>query len=243
MATKLTEEEKKARAEARKAAKLAEEAKAKEAVEEPKKNDEIELLKAQVEMYQKQMAEMMETMQKMQQPQVITVSSGNETVRLLWQAEVADDNKVMFGQGGRLGSVTGKVGEFFVPKTEFTSMVDEACRYYMDKRWLIVLDGLTPEEREAYRVNYKNDEYLDREAFRKIVEMGDKILEIFPHLCDGNKMMVAQRYMEAYQNHSPFVKEATVRALNELSKNEEFPKGLFMPIIESMNAEYEVGNR
>lgn len=239
MATKLTEEEKKARAEARKAAKLAEEAKAKETTEEPAKNDELELLKAQLEAYKKQMAEMMATMQTMQTPQVITVPASTEKIHFLWQAEVADDNKVMFGQGGRLGSVTGKRGEFYVPKSEFTSMMDEQCRYFMDKRWLIVLDGLTDEEREAYGVNYKPGEVLDRKAFDKIIEMGDKILEIYPNLCDGNKMMVAQRYLEAYQRHSPFVKRETVITLNEMSKDNNCPRGYFMPIIESMNAELE----
>lgn len=204
-----------------------------------KKDSELELLKSQIEMYKKQMAEMMESMQKMQQPQVITVPVSTEKVHFLWQAEVADDNKVMFGQGGRLGTVTGKRGEFYVPKSEFTSMMDEQCRFYMDKRWLIVLDGLTEEEREAYGVNYKEGEYLDKEAFRKIIEMGDAILDIYPNLCEGNKMFIAQRYLEAYQNHSPFINRETVIKLNEMSKDRKCPKGYFLPVVEGLNRELE----
>ena len=185
------------------------------------------------------MAEMMESMQKMQQPQVITVPVSTEKVHFLWQAEVADDNKVMFGQGGRLGTVTGKRGEFYVPKSEFTSMMDEQCRFYMDKRWLIVLDGLTEEEREAYGVNYKEGEYLDKEAFRKIIEMGDAILDIYPNLCEGNKLFIAQRYLEAYQNHSPFINRETVIKLNEMSKDRKCPKGYFLPVVEGLNRELE----
>ena len=206
---------------------------------EENKDQELELLKSQIEMYKKQMNEMMETMQKMQQPQVITVPVSTEKVHFLWQAEVADDNKVMFGQGGRLGSVTGKRGEFYVPKSEFTSMMDEQCRWFMDKRWLIVLDGLTEDEREAYGVNYKDGEYLDREAFRKIIEMGDKILEIYPNLCEGNKIMVAQRYLEAYQKNSPLVNRETVIKLNEMSKDKKCPRGYFIQIIEGLNRELE----
>lgn len=206
---------------------------------EEKKDSELELLKAQIEMYKKQMSEMMESMQRMQQPQVVTVPVSAEKVHFLWQAEVADDNKVMFGQGGRLGTVTGKRGEFYVPKSEFTSMMDEQCRFFMDKRWLIVLDGLTEEEREAYGVNYKEGEYLDKEAFRKIIEMGDEILDIYPHLCEGNKLFIAQRYLEAYQNHSPFIKRETVIKLNEMSKDRKCPKGYFLPVVEGLNRELE----
>lgn len=235
--TEVTEEKKKTTRKPR-TKKAPTEATVEKPVEE-NKNEELELLKSQIEMYKKQMSEMMETMQRMQQPQVITVPVSAEKVHFLWQAEVADDNKVMFGQGGRLGNVTGKRGEFYVPKSEFTSMMDEQCRYYMDKRWLIVLDGLTEDEREAYGVNYKEGEYLDREAFRKIIEMGDAILDIYPNLCQGSKMMVAQRYLEAFQNHSPFVKRETVIKLNEMSKDKDCPRGYFMPIVEGLNRELE----
>ena len=205
---------------------------------EEKKDSEMDMLKSQIEMYKKQLNEMMEAMQKMQQPNVVTVAPTAEKVHFLWQAEVADDNKVIFGQG-RLGTVTGKRGEFYVPKSEFTSMMDEQCRFFLDKRWLIILDGLTDDEREAYGVNYKEGEYLDREAFRKIIEMGDEILNIYPKLCKGCKDMVAQRYLEAYQNDSPLIKRETVIKLNEMSKDDNCPRGYFMPIVEGLNRELE----
>jgi len=235
---KLTEEEKAARAEARKAAKKAENAEVKETPKEDKKNEELELLKAQNEALQKQMKELMERMMTMQQPQVVTVSASTEKVHLLWQAEVADDCVVMFGDG-RFGRITGKRGELLIPKNEFTSFKDSAVDYYLEKRWLIVLSGLTDEERVAYHVDYKDGEYLDKAAFSKIIEMGDEMLRIFPNLCEGNKLMVAQRYYEAYQNHSPYVKRENVVALNNMSKSAKNPRGYFMPIIESMNAEDE----
>ena len=142
MARQLTEEEKKARAEARKAAKEAKEA---EAREEAKKeeNNEFELLKAQNEMLKKQMEALMAQMQDMQKPQIIQVAADVAKVHLLWQAEVADDNVVAFGEGGRYGVVKGKRGEFYMPKTDFSTIMDERVRFFLDNRWLIVLDGLT----------------------------------------------------------------------------------------------------
>ena len=69
-----------------------------------------------------------------------------------------------------------------------------------------------------------------------MVELGDKILEIYPNLCEGHKKMVAQRYAEAYQSGSPYVTRNIVVQLNELSKTATNPKGDFVSIIEEMNA-------
>ena len=186
MARTLTDEEKKARAEARKAAKEAKEAEAREEVK-TEENSEIELLKARNEMLMKQMEALMAQMQDMQKPQIIQVAADVAKVHLLWQAEVADDNVVAFGEGGRYGIVKGKRGEFYMPKTDFSTIMDERVRFFLENRWLIVLDGLNDEEREAYGVDYKDGEYLDKKAFAKLIEIGADILNIYLNLCDGNK--------------------------------------------------------
>lgn len=237
MARTLTEEEKKARAEARKAAKEAKEAEAKETVVK-ENNGEIDALKAQNEALQKQLQQLMEQMQNLQKPQVIQVSADVKKVHLLWQAEVADDNVVMFGDGGRYGTVKGKRGEFYMPKTDFSTIMDERVRYYLEKRWLIVLDGLEDDEREAYGVDYKDGEYLDKKAFQKLIEIGAEILNIYPNLCEGNKRMVAQRYADAYQN-GKHIDRAVVEKLNEMSKTPQNPRGDFIQIVEAMNRAVE----
>lgn len=240
MARTLTEEEKKARAEARKAAKEAKEAEAREQ-EEKKENEEYELLRAQNELLQKQLQTLMEQMQNMQKPTVVQVSADVAKVHLLWQAEVADDNEVSFGDGGRYGTVKGKRGEFYMPKTDFSTIMDAKVRYFLDNRWLIVLDGLTDEEREAYGVDYKDGEYLDKKAFSKLIEIGADILDIYPNLCEGNKKMVAQRYADAYASGKT-LDEQVVRKLNELSKTPNNPRGDFVQIVEAMNRAAE-GNQ
>lgn len=237
MARTLTDEEKKARAEARKAAKEAKEA---EAREEAKKeeNNEIELLKARNEMLMKQMEALMAQMQDMQKPQIIQVAADVAKVHLLWQAEVADDNVVAFGEGGRYGVVKGKRGEFYMPKTDFSTIMDERVRFFLDNRWLIVLDGLTDEEREAYGVDYKDGEYLDKKAFAKLIEIGADILNIYPNLCDGNKKMVSQRYADAF-NNGQYIDRAVVEKLNEMSKTKANPRGDFVQIVEALNKQVE----
>lgn len=169
-------------------------------------------------------------------PQIVQIANDTEMVQFLWQAEVAEDNTVFFGEGGLYGQITGKTGSFYVPKKDLSRVLTELNRYFLKKRWLIIVSGLTDEEREVLGVDYKEGELLDKQAFAKMVELGDKMLEIYPNLCEGHKKMVAQRYAEAYQNGSTYVTRGLVVQLNELSKTAKNPKGDFVSIIEEMNA-------
>ncbi len=169
------------------------------------------------------------------QPQVIQVSNDTEMVHFLWQAPVADDNVVFFGEGGIFGQIVGKSGSFYVPKRDLSRVLTDVNRVYMARRWLMVVSGLNEDEREALGVNYREGELLDKQAFAKMVEIGDRILDIYPKLCDGHKKMVAQRYAEAYAAGSPYVKRETVVKLNEMSKTDKNPRGAFVSVIEDMN--------
>lgn len=169
-------------------------------------------------------------------PNIIQYVGDTEKVQFLWQAEVADDNVMLFGDGGMYGQVVGKSGTFFVPKSELSRVLTDVNRVYLKRRWLIVVSGLTDEEREALGVNYREGELLDKRAFAKLLELGDELLDIYPKLCEGHKKMVAQRYMEAYTNSSPYVTRERVVKLNAMSKAGG-GKGDFTPILEKMNAQ------
>lgn len=231
----MTEEEKAAFAEkmAQSRAKKKAEQEAKKIAEEPKPKSEIELLREQNELLMKQLAQLQDKMTA--QPQIIKMSEPDK-VHFLWQAEVADDNIVFLGEGGRYGRIVGKTGEVFVPKNELTNMLDEFTRGFMDRRWLIVVDGLTDEEREAYNVKYSEGETLDKKQFAKITEMGDKLLDIYPKLCREHQIMVAKRFVEAYETGKKKLSRDLIVNLNNLSKKAGSKKGDFVTIIEAMNS-------
>lgn len=228
----LTEEEKAKRAEnlrkAREAKKTKESVVEEQKVEEKKEMSEVELLKQEIELLKMQLA------QQSAAPQVIQVSqvaAETEKVRFLWQAEVADDNLVLFGDGGMYGRIVGKKGSFYVPKSDLSRVMDGLNRLFLEKRWLIVLSGLNEEERETYGVNYKEGELLDRKMFDKMVDMGKDILDVYSDLCDGHKEIVAKRFYEAWRNGSKKIERETVVALNKMS-----PNSSFRTILEEMNA-------
>lgn len=168
-------------------------------------------------------------------PQVVQVMGDSEKVHFLWQAEVADDNVVLFGEHGMYGQIVGKTGSFYVPKNDLSRVLTDLTRVFLKKRWLIVVSGLSDEEREALGCDYCEGELLDKKAFAKMVEIGDEMLDIYPKLCEGHKKMVAARYAEAYGKNSPYVTRERVVKLNEMSKSKQNPRGDFVAIIEQMN--------
>lgn len=169
-------------------------------------------------------------------PQIVQIAADTEKVHFLWQAEVSDENVFEVGPNGMYGRIVGKTGSFFVPKSDLSRVMDAMFRLLLQKRWIIAVDGLSDEEREAYGVAYKEGEILDKKGFARMVELGDGMLEIYPKLCAGHREMVAKRYHEAYLNRSPYVTREIVVELNRLSKQLGSKEGDFTDIIEAMNA-------
>lgn len=203
-------------------------------VEKPvKEDDEVAELKRQLA----EMKELLKQATEAKQAHVIQMTQQeSERVHFLFEAEVADDNIFIVGENGRYGRITGKTGSFYVPKNDLSSVMDGAFQSMMENRWIIVVSGLTDEEREAFGVDYKEGEYLDKKAFAKMVDLGDEMLEIYPKLCKGHKEMVAKRYYEAFRNGNPKVTRELVTKLNTLSKEAGSVRGDFINIIEEMNA-------
>lgn len=175
---------------------------------------------------------------------VVQVQASVPVVKLRFQSECSDHNVVNFGVNGKFGSITGKSGTFSVTKEAFGGEFRDALvQSLLASRELIVLDGLTDEERELYGVNYKKGEVLEEKVFRKITSMGKEILDIYDDLCESHKIMLARRYMEEFERNPKKVDRSIIVELNERSKAEykNLPdgdpkkKGLFIAVLEAMN--------
>lgn len=157
-----------------------------------------------------------------------------ERVWLLWQAEVADDNVITFGENGRYGRIVGKTGSFRVPKDAFDQILDDRTRLLLEQRWLMVMSGMTDEEREIYGVKYREGELLDRQAFANILDLGDDLVEMYPALCREHQKMIAQRFGDAFRDGDPRVDRGLVEKLNDLSKEAGSREGDFVDILRAM---------
>lgn len=200
--------------------------------------DEVSALREMVEQLRRELAEA-------KQPQVVQmVSQSSEKVVMRFQAEVADDNVAVFGPNGLYGQVTGKRGTVVVPKDEWSRFYNESVRRMIDRRWLVVLSGLTEEERVMFHCDYRPGELLDEQAFAKLLDLGKDLLGLFPQLCPYHQEMVGRAFWDAWEAGDPRAQDRDlVAALNELSKQAAesgaegtYPKGVFRPVLEAMNA-------
>nr|DAR47068.1 MAG TPA: hypothetical protein [Caudoviricetes sp.] len=179
-----------------------------------------------------------------QQPQVVQVMADTEKVVMRWMAPVADDNVAVFGQNGMYGQVTGKNGTVIVPKSEWSRFYDETMRRFMERRWLVVLSGMSDDERALYHCNYRKGEIMDEKAFANIFIMRDGLLDVFDDLCTEHQEMVAKSFWEAAQDGKLDGSwRGLVKALNAKNKKryKDVPagdvrkKGMFQPVIDMLN--------
>lgn len=178
-------------------------------------------------------------------PQVVQVMADTEKVTLRWCAPVADDNLAVFGPNGMYGTVTGKNGTVMVPKSEWSRFYDETARRLIDRRWLVVLSGMTDDERAVYHCAYRKGEVLDETAFRCAVTMGDKLLDIFDDLCTEHQEMVAKAYYDAWERGEISADSRDLlKKLNtknkaryaEEPKEDPRRKGMFRPVLDALNS-------
>ena len=123
-------------------------------------------------------------------------------------------------------------------------------QYFLKTRNLIVVDGLTDDERRVYGLNYQQGEYLEPAVYERLIEMGDQVLELYGKLCVTWREMVATKFIDAYENGTLKCSRETLLEMNKISKRDyaNLPKddirrkGALYAIIHAMNAEDEMAD-
>jgi hypothetical protein len=209
--TPLTEAEKKARAEARKAAETA--------IPDAIAASEEEMRKEAVAA----------------QPIVQFVTPQAQMVKILYVDTCIPGNQIPIFKGrfingsGRVFSVTLEEfeGEFMTP-------------FHMDlleKRKFIVLDGLTDEQRAQYHCDYAEGEVVRNEGmFDWFFSLSEaEAVNKFRQLCPQHRELVARRFLSAFESGDNRVDRSRVEKLNEAAKELD-GKRLFAPIIQELNS-------
>lgn len=173
--------------------------------------------------------------------QAVYVTPNEKMVQCIYIDSVIANNEIVIGNGRKI-SGSGRV--FSVPLSEFEStFITPLIAKLIKDRRIIVLDGLTDEQRSLYGCEYAANEVIRREGmfdffFKKDIS---EAAEIFGNLCAEHQELVAARFMDAYLNDgSPlkrYVSRARVVALNNISKEKHNGEGIFKPMLEALNAE------
>ena len=170
---------------------------------------------------------------KASQPQTVVQVAKDEYVTVLFVGAIASGTTVSMPKWGQINYAGGMLD---IPKKEFLQGIGaQVNSALLRERQIIVLSGLTDEERRRFGVDYKEGEYLTDKALYEIVGYKkEKVCDIFNKLCDEHKRIVAKIYLTAYfEKRDKRVHRDTVKALNSLSKSVD-KDGLFTPIIEDM---------
>jgi hypothetical protein len=180
------------------------------------------------------------------QTNVVKVSAEKEFVRMLYLDDCSNDNELFFGPNRKFGSITGPVGYINVAKDDWLGEFrDNLVQSLLKSRKLIVLDGLTDEERKLHGVEYKDGEVMDEKLFRNLLDHIQELPEIYKKLCPAMKQIVATQFQTAYDENDPRVirnREIVVQ-LNKISKkdfagaseNDPRREGLFVNIVRGLN--------
>ncbi len=138
------------------------------------------------------------------------------------------------------GSITYSGGMIDVPKKEFMQGIGiPVNNALLRSRKIVVVNGLTKEEKVRFGVDYKEEELLSADMFFSLLNYSkDEICKIFSRLCEEHKRTVAKVYLTAYfENHDNRVNPETVKALNKLSKEVD-KDGLLTPILEDYGKKF-----
>ena len=178
-------------------------------------------------------------------PAPVSSNMNDGAVTMIFQAEVNDANEIQLGPNGKFGMITGKHATITIPKRDFIGEFRTTyIQYLLRTRNLIVVDGLTDDERRIYGLEYQQGEYLEPAVYERLIEMGDKVVDIFPKLHKTWREMVATKFIEAYENKTLKCSREALIELNRISKKDyaDAPKedirrkGAFYSIIHAMNA-------
>lgn len=163
------------------------------------------------------------------------VEEKSEPVVILYIDSVIPNNEIRIGRGR---SIYGSGKKFAVQKTDFEGeFMTSTIMELLAAKKLIVLSGLTDEERKLYNCYYGENEVLRGEQmFDFFFEMGtDEAAEKFAMLCPEHQQLVATRFISAYfEQHDNRVTRSKVEALNKISKESD-PDGMLTPIVKDIN--------
>ena len=128
-----------------------------------------------------------------------------------------------------------------IPKKEFFGkFMSPQVRKFIEKRRMLVLDGLTEQERRRYNCDYRRGEILTEHALETILDLPlAKLKELFAALGKDHKVFVA-RYINSIIDKAQSKGERIdnrislnlLRTLNSAAMP-EFPEGIFKQTIEA----------
>lgn len=138
---------------------------------------------------------------------------------------------------GIFGRITRDCGIIEVPKKAFMNEANRVVDSLLQSRKLLVIDGLTEDERIRFGVSYKENELLNEKTYQKLLDLPmEELSATFKLLCEEHKKIVAKVFYSAAEEGDHRVSLEKVRTLNDISKQTD-KDGLFKYLLQNMAEE------
>lgn len=173
-----------------------------------------------------------EALAKQQATQPTYIRKDEELVTLVYMGACVEGSTVELWERG--GIIQGRGGVLKVAKSDFFQNMNTTVLKRLKDRRLVVVNGLTDDEREQYGVKYTDGELVSKDVYYKLLGYPEsKIVEIFKAACYRHKQLIASLFLDAYDAHDNRINQPLIQKLNRASKEIE-PKGMFTAILKDM---------
>lgn len=173
-----------------------------------------------------------EALAKQQASQPTYIRKDEELVTLVYMGACVEGSTVELWERG--GAIQGRGGVLKVAKSDFFQNMNTTVLKRLKDRRLVVVNGLTDDEREQYGVKYTDGELISKDVYHKLLGYPEsKIVEIFQAACYRHKQLIASLFLDAYNAHDNRINQPLIQRLQKASKEVD-PKGMFTAILKDM---------
>lgn len=170
-------------------------------------------------------------------PQIVQVAPAENPVVLLFLGGIMPGSTVALGE---LGNIYRDGGTLTVTKEAFFSKLNGTAEFMLRKRQLIVVSGLTDEERERYGVLYNEKELLNEKTYGRLLSYNPEELKtIYSALCPEHKAIAAKAFRTAIDNQDGRVTEAKLKLLAKADKEAGIKDSTFKAMLAMFDPETE----
>ena len=170
-------------------------------------------------------------------PQIVQVAPTENPVVLLFLGGIMPGSTVALGE---LGNIYRDGGTLTVSKENFFSKLNGTAEYMLRTRQLIVVSGLTDEERERYGVLYNEKELLNEKTYGRLLSYTpDEVKTIYSALCPEHKAIAAKAFRTALDNQDGRVTEEKLKLLAKADKEAGIKDSTFKAMLAMFAPETE----
>ena len=139
-----------------------------------------------------------------------------------------------------LGKIPRDGNILTVPKKDFFTHLGASTDRLLQKRKLIVVDGLTDDERERYGVLYKEGELLSADMYQKLLTFpADKLGAIYKGLCKEHREIVRKVFNTAYLDGNGNVNIAKLKAMIRIDRENGIKESPLVTILRTMTEDVD----